>query len=57
MNLDYLKNYCEDIIKQYPHLREDVIDLFQLAQDEIESGESQNNEVELAISSIKELIK
>jgi hypothetical protein len=56
MTLSNLKTYAEGISKQYPQLDEEVRDLYFLAVTEVEDGESENNECELAISSIKELI-
>ena len=56
MTLSNLKTYAEGISKQYPQLDDEVRDLYFLAVTEVEDGESENNECELAISSIKELI-
>jgi hypothetical protein len=56
MTLSNLKTYAEGISRQYPQLDEEVRDLYFLAVTEVEDGESENNECELAISSIKELI-
>lgn len=57
MNLDYLKGFCREKIAEHPELKEQIVDLYYLAQDEIEEGGSESNEVELAISSIDELIE
>ena len=57
MKLEYLKEYCKSVIEEYPQLTEEVLDLFVLAKDEIEAGESESNEVHLAVSSIEDLIK
>lgn len=56
MTLSELKNYAEGISKQYPQIDDDVRDLYFLAEMEVEDGESENNECELAIGSIKELL-
>jgi hypothetical protein len=56
MTLSNLKTYAEGISRQYPQLDDEVRDLYFLAEMEVEDGESENNECELAISSIKELI-
>jgi|TARA_B110000879_G_scaffold75034_1_gene104601 hypothetical protein len=56
MTLSELKNYAEGISKQYPQIDEEVRDLYFLAEMEVEDGESENNECELAIGSIKELL-
>jgi len=56
MTLANLKYYAEGISKQYPQLDDEVRDLFFLASSEVESGESENNECELAMGSIKQLV-
>jgi|TARA_B100000768_G_C10986146_1_gene251936 hypothetical protein len=55
MTLKDLKHYAEGISKQYPEIDDQVRDLYFLAASEVEAGESEYNECELAISSIKEL--
>ena len=56
MTLSNLKTYAEGISRQYPQLDDEVRDLYFLAEMEVEDGESENNECELAIGSIKQLI-
>jgi len=56
MTLANLKKYAEGISKQYPQLDDEVRDLYFLAEMEIEDGESETNECELAIGSINQLI-
>ncbi len=56
MTLANLKKYAEGISKQYPQLDDEVRDLYFLAEMEVEDGESETNECELAVSSIKQLI-
>ena len=55
--LSELVEFCRIKSREYPHLSEDINDLYILALAEIESGESVWNEVELAINSINELIE
>ena len=57
MNLNYLKGFCEEKIAEYPELKEQIVDLYHLAQDEIEEGGSTFQEVGLAIESINQLIE
>ena len=57
MTLANLKQYAEGISKQYPQLDDEVRDLYFLAEMEVEDGESETNECELAIGSIKELLE
>ena len=56
MTLANLKKYAEGISKTYPQLDDEVRDLYFLAEMEVEDGESETHECELAIGSIKELI-
>jgi len=56
-NLYDLKQYVIDMSLAHPSLKEVCLDYFQLALDEVESGESEPNEVQLAASSILELIE
>jgi hypothetical protein len=57
MNLDYLKGFCREKIAEHPDLKQEIVDFFYLAKTEIEDGESEFNEVGLAIQSINELIE
>jgi uncharacterized UPF0160 family protein len=57
MSIKDLTEYCMDMIKLYPKLKDEIEDLYVLALDEIEAGESQHNECELAFCSIKQLIQ
>ena len=50
------RNLRDETIKKYPELREDVIGLYQLMLDEIEEGNSINNEIEAFEASIEDLI-
>ncbi len=43
-------------ITKYPQLKEQINDLFQLCKDEIEAGESTENEISLCRGSVKELV-
>ena len=56
MTLANLKKYAEGISKTYPQLDDEVRDLYFIAEMEVEDGESETHECELAIGSIKELI-
>ena len=57
MNLHYLKQFCIDKSAEFPKLKSEILDFFFLAKEEIEDGESESHEVELAISSIKQLVE
>jgi hypothetical protein len=52
-----LKQYVTDVMITYPSLKDECLDYLQLASDEIEAGESEPNEVQLAAGSILELIE
>lgn len=56
MILTELRKYCLETIKQHPGIELEVVDIYVTADDEIDSGASECNECELAMSSIKELI-
>ena len=55
--LSYLKGYVDGAIKLHPELKEEILDLFDLALSEVEAGESEENEKELCINSIEEIIE
>lgn len=52
-----LHNYCVEVSTEYPELKEKVEDLFQLAIDEIEAGESVLNEIAHCLCDIVDLIE
>lgn len=56
MQLLELKKQAENLSIQFPELESEIRDFYFLAEYEIESGESEVNECELAISDINELI-
>ena len=55
--LSSLFRWCKKQMIKYPSLEEDIIDLYLLARDEIDDGESVANECELAYNSVQELIE
>ena len=50
-------DYAKEVIEKYPSLKEEINDLLELCADEIEAGESHENEVQLCINSIDDLIE
>lgn len=52
-----LEEYYKKMINQYPHLKGDIDDYYQLALDEIESGESPDNEFSLFQNEVQNLIE
>ena len=56
MQLSELKKYAEEMSAKYPHLDEEIRDFYFLAIDEVESGESESHECELAVNDIELLI-
>ena len=50
------RNLRDGTIKNHPELKEDIIGLYQLILDEIEEGNSINNEIEAFEASIEDLI-
>ena len=57
MTVDYLKKYAFEKIKKYPDKQDMIYDFVNLAVDNIEEGESENNEVNLAIQSINDCVE
>jgi hypothetical protein len=57
MNLVYLRTFIKEKIFQYPNLEDEILDLYALCLDEIDEGNSENNEVELCINDINSLIE
>ncbi|MDB4775788.1 hypothetical protein OAG62_01550 [bacterium] len=57
MDLEYLKDYVEEAIIDYPSLESDLIGLWDLAVMEVEQGESEYREVEHAVHDIDDLIQ
>lgn len=55
MQLSELKTYAEKLSNAFPQMDEAIRDLYFLAADEVESGESQVHECELAYSAMNEL--
>ena len=56
MNTTYAKSFKTEFISQHPNFKEEVNDLYELMLSEIEEGGSETNEVELFISSCKDLV-
>lgn len=49
--------YARKRIEQYPELKQDIVDLYYLTKEEIEDGNSEQNEVSLGYQSVEDLIK
>jgi len=54
--MDKLKKYAVEMIAKHPKHKNDIIELYSLAQDEIADGGSEEHEVQLAMSDIAELV-
>ena len=57
MNLDRLKQMTMQLMANHPKHKEELMELYQLAVDEIEGGGSENHECGLAISDMEYLIE
>jgi len=57
MTLQELKLYAEEMSAKYPQLDDEIRDLYFLAVTEVEDGESEWNECELAWADINSLIE
>jgi hypothetical protein len=55
--VEELKVYVQEKIAEYPELKEQITDLFQLCLDEIEDGASPMNEIHLCICDIEDSIE
>ena len=56
MTLRDLHQYCQEVVEKYPSLGSEIMEFYALAQMEVEDGESEDHECELAVSDIEELI-
>jgi hypothetical protein len=56
MNIKQLKEHAQGIIQNHPILKDEVIELFELAMTEIEEGGSESHECQLAINDMDELV-
>lgn len=54
--MEEVRNYCMDMINKYPQFEEEIHEYYQLFLDEVEDGESVNNEFTHLKSSINDLI-
>lgn len=54
--IDTLIKRCKTALKEHPDLREDIYGIFDLCMMEIELGERESHEVELALSDLDDLI-
>ena len=57
MLLKSLTIVVKETIQKYPNLRNEVLDIYELAKDEIEDGGSEEHECELALNDINELVQ
>jgi len=56
MNIKQLKEHAQGIIQNHPILKDEVVELFELAMTEIEEGGSESHECQLAINDMEELV-
>lgn len=56
MELQQFKKEIKEQIVKYPLLKEDILDFYELAINEIEEGSSATHEIELCLQSINDLI-
>jgi len=57
MNKQQFKDWVQDKVNLHPDKREDILEFFWLAMDEIFDGGSEQHEFNLAVNSINELIE
>lgn len=56
MELQQFRDYIKEQTVKYPLLKEEILDFYELAINEIEEGGSPIHEIELCLESIKQLI-
>jgi hypothetical protein len=56
MMLRDLYSYCQEVSEKYPSMANQIMGFYDLAQMEVESGESEDHECELAVGDINALI-
>jgi len=56
MNITQLKEYARGIISRNPELKDEVVNLLELAISEIDQGGSESHECGLAMNSMDELV-
>lgn len=56
MTLRDLYQYCQEVSEKYPELSNEIDTFYDLAKMEVEDGESEDHECELAVSDINDLI-
>jgi len=56
LNMKELIKYANSIISEHPDLKLQIIEIIQLCQDEIEEGNSSQNEISIAYGAIKDLL-
>jgi hypothetical protein len=54
--LGELKEYVVKMIRLHPVHKDEILEFYQLACDEVEDGGSESHEVGLAVSDIEELV-
>lgn len=54
--MENLKSVVIETIRKYPHLKDEVMGLYELCLSEIEEGGSTSHEIELCLSDIQDLI-
>jgi hypothetical protein len=55
MSLSELEIACKEALKKYPNRREDIQDVYYMAEEEINDGGSVEHETELAFGTLKEI--
>ena len=56
MTLRDLYQYCKEVSAKYPSMENQIMGFYDLAQMEVEDGENEDHECELAVSDINDLI-
>ena len=54
--MNMLKEYYKKVIKEYPQHKDTIDEYYQLALDEIEEGNSPDNEFRLFVSEVESIV-
>lgn len=53
--MEELKKRIKEVVNKYPNAERAVMDVYELCVDEIENGESRENEIELALAEVNSI--
>jgi len=57
MRLGELYSYCREMMETHPEKSQEIMEFYYIAEMEVEDGESEDNECEIAVSDIENLCR